>query len=185
MTERRAVTVARESFLAAMRPLRRFVKRKDPGEAIISMEGEDLFISAMGVSTAMPAVGEWAGEVRIPARFVLALAVVPPSGDPLTIEVAEGRLRIGSLSISCTLSDSWMSEIPLPLDATPAQILSLRFQYSPERIEKAGLAKRLAAEDAAAMKRIMKAWKELEPLGVKVEDLKTLVKETLKQGIEK
>lgn len=185
MTERQAVTVSRESFLAAVRPLRKFVKRKDPGEAIISMEGEDLSIAAMGVATAMPAAGEWAGEVRVPARFVLMLAVAPPEGDPLTVEVRDGRFRIGSLSIACELSDSWKSEIPLPIDATPVQILRLRLQYSPHRIEKAGLSKRVAAEEEKAMSMINKAWKELQPLGVTPEDLKRLVVDTLRKGIEK
>lgn len=175
------VSVSRESFLQAMKPLRRFVKRKDPGEAIISMEAEELSISALGVSTGMPAFGRWLGEVKIPTRFVLMLSMAPPAGDPLILEVKDGRFRIAGLSVGCTLNDAWKSEIPLPLDPTPAQVLDLLFRYGPERIEKAGLSKRVAKAEASAMRKVAAAADILAPLGVTVEDLKALVVRKLKE----
>ena len=93
----KSVLINREDFLAMLEPLKRFAKKKQVGDAALSMEDGDLVISFVGISTGAPATGNWSGEVRVPGRLIWGIAMVPPEGDPIRLEVRDGRLHIGTL----------------------------------------------------------------------------------------
>ncbi len=174
------VSIARSDFLAALKRLRLVRSPKDVPEALISMEGEDLCFSVIGVATYAPAKGTWTGEVRISGALLLAMANTPPPGDPMHIFVREGRCYFGSMSTNCVEQDGWRSEIELPLDPGLDEILRIAFRHSAEEIEKAGL--RLKVEDARARasKLVSKAAVILAPLGITGTDLRDLVVSKLK-----
>ena len=169
------VSVQRKDLLEAFRPLRLVKNRKDVPEAIVSMEGDTLCFSVIGMSTYANAEGSWTGEVRIPGAFLLALAKMPPPGDPVVVAVREGRLHFGALSTACVEQASWKSEIPLPLDPSLSELLRLRYLYTAERIERAGLKIRVEDAHDRAAKLLGQAAKSLAPLDITREDLRDLL----------
>ena len=52
-----SVSINRKDFLAMLKPLKRFAKKKQAGDAVLSMEGGDLVVSLVGISTGAPATG--------------------------------------------------------------------------------------------------------------------------------
>lgn len=178
-----SVSMSRADFLEALKPVKGLIKLKDVADALISMEGEFLTIAVVGLATSVAAEGAWPGEVRVPGRFIVALAKMPPPGDPIRFEVRDGRLYVGALSVACAEQDAWKSEIELPLAPSLEELLQLSYQHPPERIERAGLKKRVeeAREKAAAL--IQKAAPILAPLGITERVLREFLEDRLKKGI--
>ena len=188
MTEPVSVSATRDDFLTAFRPLKKHVKKSDPGQAIIAMNEGALSFSAVGITVGMKVDGSLGpGERRVPAKFLLGLARYPPPGDPITITAYGDRIRIGDVSIQCVITNTWRSNIELPLEPTLYQVLALRFQYTKEEIERAGLTARLAKAEEVVEKRIEKALEPLLAFGVTYDDLREVVvkrlKEALKDGV--
>lgn len=177
------VSMERAAFLEAMKPLKSLVKMKDLAEAVLSMEGEDLTIALVGVATFIRAEGVWNGEIRAPSAFIVSLAKMPPPGDPIRFQVRDERLHVGSLSITCAAQDSWKSEIELPLEPSLTALLQLHYQYPADRIERAGLTKKVEEAKAKASKIIRKAASTLAPLEIKDTDLVELLRQRLKKDI--
>ncbi|MBK9968922.1 MAG: hypothetical protein IPP07_30420 [Holophagales bacterium] len=103
--------------------------------------------------------------MRISGAFLLALAKMPP-GDPMIVSVRDGRFHLGSMSTACVEQESWKSEISLPLDPSIVEILRLAFHYPPERVERAGLKKRVEEAQTRAAKILDLAAVTLAPLGI-------------------
>ena len=119
------------------------------------------------------------GEVRIPGSFLVGLAKMPPFEDPVVVAVRDGRLYFGSVSVGCVEQDAWKSEIQLPLDPSLPEILKLAFQYPAERIERAGLKKRVEEANERAADLLDKAATTLAPLGLTRKDLRDLLVKSL------
>lgn len=45
------VLIKREDFLTMLKPLKRFARKKKLEEAVLSREGDDLYISLIGIAT--------------------------------------------------------------------------------------------------------------------------------------
>ena len=135
------LTIARVELNEAFRLLKKLCKPRPDEEAVLSYDGGCLHIELGGMTVTPGATGTWPGQVRIPGSYLMALAKLPPTGDPLLLKVENGRIHFGSSSVGCTSQDAWTRVIELPMNATTAQILSLRFEYSLEEIEAAGYAK--------------------------------------------
>lgn len=174
------VSIARADFLNAVKRLRLVRSPKEIPEALISMEGQNLCFSVIGVATYAQAEGTWTGEVRISGAFLLAIAKMPPPGDPMHIHVREGRCYFGPMSTTCVEQDGWKSEIELPLDPGLDEILRIAFRHSAEEIEKAGLRIRVEDAKARASKLVSKAAVILAPLGISRTDLRDLLVAKLK-----
>jgi hypothetical protein len=178
------ISMERADFLEALKPLKSLVKAKELAEAVLSMEGENLTIALVGVATYVRARGAWPGEVRVPGLFMVKLAKMPPPGDPIRFQVRDERLHIGSLFVACVVQDSWKSEIELSLDPSLTDLLRLHYEYPADRIERAGLTKRVEEAKGRASKMIRKAASALAPLEIKDTDLVELLRQRLKKDIE-
>ena len=169
------VTILRKDLLDAFRRLKLVKSPKKAPEALVSMEGDSLCFSVGGVAAYAAATGSWSGEVRIPGPFLLALARMPPPGDPINVVVRDGRFHFGSLSVSCVEQDSWQSEIALPLDPSIGQILRVALSHPAERVERAGLKKSVDDAWLRAAKLIDQASTTLAPLDITRQDLRDMV----------
>jgi hypothetical protein len=179
-----SILIKRGDFLTMLKPLKRFAKKKAE-EAVLSMEGGDFYISLIGITTGAPATGKWSGEVRVPGRLIWGIAMEPPAGDPIRIEVRDSRLYVGTLSVSCIEQKAWKSPIDLPIDTEFLKILRLRFLYPPERLDQAGLTRTLVQAQERARKIIARAAKILEPLNISEPELRQFVMDRLREGLEK
>lgn len=173
------VTILRKDLLEAFRRFRLVKAPKKAPEALVSMEGDSLCFSVGGVATYAKAAGSWSGEARIPGPFLLALARMPPPGDPVVVVVRDGRFHFGSLSVTCVEQDAWQSEIALPLDPSVGEILRVALSYPADRVEMAGLKKSVEDAWARAGKLIDQAATTLAPLGLTREDLRKALVEKL------
>lgn len=176
------LTIPRKELTEAFRLLKRLCKPRHDEEAILSYDGSCLHIELGGMTVTPGATGTWIGQVRIPGSYLMGLAKMPPAGDPMIVKVENGWLHFGSTSIKCKSQDSWSRIIELPMNATVGQILSLRFQFSPEEIEASGYAKVLREAEASAERKIEKAAKELAEFHIKAEALREFVHAHLKRS---
>ncbi len=160
------VLVEGADFSQALRTFKGLRRSQHQEDALLFMEGGELVITLAGAAASMPVVGSWVGEVRVAAGFVLALALKPLTGDPLRLFVRDGRFYIDKLSVACTTQNAWRSEISLPLNADLLTVLKLPFSFPPDRIERAGLAGRVAAAEDEAKRLLSQAAKVLKPLQI-------------------
>ena len=183
-----SILIKRKDFLAMLKPLKRFARKKKEEEAILSMEGGEFYISLIGITTGAPATGNWAGEVRVPARLIWGVAMEPPTGDPVGMEVRDGRLHIGSLSLSCSArnnkkpAENKMAENPL-MDRELVKMLRFRHVYSLEELQKNGLFRDVVKAEEKAYKLVSRAAKILAPLNISELELWRMVKEHFRRGI--
>lgn len=182
------ISIKREDFLAMLKPLKRFVKKKQAEDALLSMEGGDLVISLPGISTGAPATGTWAAEVFVPARLIWGIAMAPPPGDPITMEVRDGRLHIGSLSLSCSARKSRIpaenkTEENSRVDSELVKMLRFRYLYSLEELHKGGFFRDVVKAEERAYNLVSRAAKILAPLNISELELWRMVKEHFRRGI--
>lgn len=176
------VTIDRDDFIDALRPVAELVQADDSGQqALVYMEGNELTFSLRGVSVSMSVDGTWPGEVRVSSNSVLTLAKAPPRGDPLTIEVKGDRFRIGTFTAPCHIQKAWRSEIDVPMDAELADILALGYQYSMEELERAGYLKAHAAARSKLDELAMLAAESLTELRISPLEVRELLDEWIKR----
>jgi hypothetical protein len=175
------LSVPRPGLDEAFRLVRKLCKPKRGEEAVLSFDGACLHIECAGMTVTPGAQGVWSGQVRIPADFLLLLAKLPPSGDPLPFSVKDARLHVGSLSVGCTIQAAWSKAIELPMNATSGQILALHFAHTPEEIEAAGYSKTVEDAKSRADAQIEKAAQQLHGLLVEPEELRNFVYSNLKR----
>jgi hypothetical protein len=87
------------------KPPRANAKKKEHLPAVISFSDGFMSIDCDEKVTVMRAVGEWSGKAHFSYSIVHAMALVPPNNDPMTISYNDGKLTIGSTSVSC----DWVS----------------------------------------------------------------------------
>lgn len=184
--EHRRVSVARHELVEALGRMARLVPQEESAEALVSVDEGMLSISVSGVAASLPAFGTWTGEVRVSAKFVRMVGLDPPSGDPLVVEVRGERLFFGTtLSAPCVEQDAWKSEVPIALNATVVDVLRLPFLYPQERLERAGLTRRVKEAESIAVEAIAEAAKPLEAIGISPSDLQRLVVRWLAETAER
>jgi hypothetical protein len=122
----------------------RKVKAKD--RACISFDRSFVAIEALDRSFLARATGEWPGTAQAPATLVVALAKAPPTTEDVLVRFADGKLRVGTLSLPC----HWTPVSEAALEAKPAadwiSALSLKYRLPRARIVAEGLA--ASVEDA-------------------------------------
>ncbi len=91
--------VARTDFKLATKVFCR--KRLPLGPVLLSFENGFLFIESGEITKVTRAKGEWHGRATFSPEILRALAMVPPSHDPIPISYADGHLLIGSLTVIC------------------------------------------------------------------------------------
>lgn len=112
-------------------------------QAVLSFDGYNLYVDLAGMSVSTPAQGSWPGQARILGRSLIALAKVPPAGDPVSIATEDDYyIRFGqTFRVPCTWQSAWSAIIQLPMNPPIAMILALPMKYSAAQIEASGLTK--------------------------------------------
>jgi hypothetical protein len=175
-----SVTVSRADLATTLKLLAKFVRgRARAADVVIRWCGDGLELEAAGQSTTLPATGAWPGQVRVPARFLLAIAPRLPPGDTLDLRVEAGRLRLGPISANCVWDERAPGQIELPLDPSITLILSLAHRYPADEIVRAGKAKLLREAQDRRDRLLLRAADVLRPLGVTPDDLLVAVNEAI------
>jgi hypothetical protein len=135
-----ALIMLRDDMLDAFKTLRKLCKPQPEEEAIVSYDGACLHFELGGMAVTPAAKGSWAGQARVPGKFILGLAKLPPNGDSIQIRMKDGRFYFGSSSIECKWQPAWSKQIELPINPSITDLLTLRFHYTDEDIATSGLA---------------------------------------------
>lgn len=143
--------------------------------ATLAFDGRFFSIEALDRVIVCNASGTWPGLATVNANVVVALAVAPPSGDPVIVAYDGERLRIGSMTVGCTWQP--VSYTLLEMPSTPDWIEALSLKYRARRSSVLAKGYDLAIEKAEKKldKLIAKITKQLAPLGVKESDIRSLV----------
>src|SRR5262249_20670856 len=155
-----------------LRLLKRLCKPELREEAIISYDDDSLHIDLGGMSVAIPAIGEWPGQARVPGDFILSMARLPPTTDPLILLVEDARFHFGSASVGCAWQAPWSALIDLPMNPTFKTILALRFRYTEEEIRASGWIERLRTAEEYRDHFIVTMSRRLAHFGVRPDDLR-------------
>ncbi len=174
--------VNRNELAEGLKKLRKLIKPRQAGEAILSFESGLLMVELGSITVQATAEGLLRGLVRVSGKSVLNLAEALPANDPLLIKVETERLHIGGLSLPCIWHDADEPTIGLPMDAPLTALLGVRYKYTEEQIFRSGLTDPIAEAEARRKMLTCNAANKLEPLGVRLEDVERLVDESLRRA---
>lgn len=174
-------TISLADFKSVLKLLKIPVRLTKDGELLISHDGTDLKFVTQGMETSITGQGHWPGTARVAAKYFLPLIKMPPDKDPVTLRFSEGRLKIETFSIACRWQAICPVPIDLPMDALAIDILRLRFQYSLDELDGAGLLTRLGQLEKDVRKKIKRAAVLLEPYGITEQDITRLYEEVLRR----
>ena len=174
--------VNRADLIDGLKKLGKLVKRKTKAEALLSFEKGMLVVSLDGISIESSAEGAFPGFVRIPGAKALTLSKILPPEDPLTVAHDQQRLYVGTFSMPCAWLEGEPKPIQVPTDAPVTHLLALKLKYSDEQISQSGLGSAVGSAQATRGKLERQAALILEPLGVNLSDVRTLVESCLRHA---
>src|SRR2546423_7030970 len=106
-----SLQIRQKDLKEPFRLLKKLCRPERDEEAIISFDDRVLHVDLGGMTVTIPAIGEWPGQARIPGTFILHLAQVPPTIDPVCVYVEDGRIHFGSTSVGCSWQAPWRALI--------------------------------------------------------------------------
>lgn len=180
-----SVFIPRPELLSSFGLIRRLCKPRCGEEAVLSFDGQCLHIELGGMGVTPPARGEWSGQARVAAIFIVALAKVPPSGDTIEFRVENGELHIGTSVAACVWQPAWSRSIDLPENASDEQILALPLQYEMPEIIASGYERLLQRAEKKRALAIAKALAAVSEFGVTREEIQALVLGAFRRKISK
>jgi hypothetical protein len=165
--------VSRADFKRATKVFCR--KRLELGPVLLSFEDGFLFIESGEIRKVTRAEGEWHGRATFSPEILRALAMVPPSQDPIPISYADGHLLIGSMTVICDWSS--VSETLVNDLVNPGFVDMLALARTMPRHEILGtpIGKRIRSAVEKAERRIKNAAGQLGELEVTEAEIRTLV----------
>lgn len=150
-------------------------KRVKLGPGLLAFESGFLSIESGDATAVMRASGEWHGRATFSAEALRAIALIPPSTDPVIISYAEGHLLIGSMTIGCrwqSVSEALIYDLEHP---SLLDLLVLGRTISRAEMKGSELGRKIVRASQQAEKRIKKAVTELAELGVEESEIRALV----------
>ncbi len=174
--------VNRTDLVDGLTKFRKLVKRKTKSDALLSFDDGMFVVSLDGISIESTADGQFPGLVRIPGVKALTLSKILPTEDPLTFAHDQQRLYVGTFSMPCTWMEGTPKVIQVPADAPLTHLLGLKLKYSDEEISKSGLASAVGNAEVTRRNLERQAAHILDPLGVSLSDLRTLVENRLRHA---
>jgi hypothetical protein len=170
-------------FVAGVREAFRLLRVSQQGEAVVRYSAGELHVSCGGAQFSTPAGGRWPGEARVSASLWVALAKVPPTQDPLSMSVRDGRLRVGSSSAPCRWQKDGLARVEVPLGATLLDILRLGAQHDLDTLRQSGVDRVVTQARADADRRLQEAARKLAPLGIGLSQLNALLDLRIRAGL--
>jgi len=174
--------VNRADLVDGLKKLGKLVKRKTKSDALLSLEDGMFVVSLDGISIEAEAEGKFPGLVRIPGSKALTLSKILPSEDPLTFAHDQQRFYVGTFSMPCAWLEGEPKPIQVPADAPLTHLLGLRLKHADDQISKSGLGSAVGSAQATRAKLERQAAHILEPLGVNLSDVRTLVESCLRHA---
>ncbi|MBI5922037.1 MAG: hypothetical protein HY847_10390 [Betaproteobacteria bacterium] len=141
----------------------------------MAFENGFLSFESGSVTAVMRAEGEWQGRAMFSPEVLRALALVPPSIDPIPIAYADGHILIGSMTIPC---DWWLPRHELAQEIeNPGLVDLLAMGRTMPRAEIRGteLGKRIRSANEKAERRIKNAAAQLVDLDIGEAEIRALV----------
>ena len=168
--------------------------RKDTGEASLRFEDGHVSIEAAGTVANSPANGVWPVPVFVRASWVRRLAQRMPPGDPVRLQIREGRIYLERYSEPCAFTPTEPSADSMgPQVNEERLILEAARILKPLRIKRSDLEELVAgarakgtatwSTDEKRMTAIVaKAWVLLAPLGIETADIRRLMEKTVRNA---
>lgn len=110
------LTFKRQEFIDALAKLRKLEPRLRLPWVSIGFIGENMTVGYMsepkkglvefGTKVGLPAEGTWPGEAAISRSFLMSFTKIMPQDDTLVFELKNGKLRVGSMAVSCLWRDA-------------------------------------------------------------------------------
>jgi hypothetical protein len=173
--------VRREDFVAAVRT---FHVRKLPSSAMLAFEDGFLSIEAGDRLSTMHAQGEWHGRAWFSTNLLKALAVAPPTQNPIAVVYADGKLRIGTIVVDCewqVVSEAFIKDVMKP---SPLDLLAMDRTLPRAEIHGTGLAKRVEAARSRLAAHIRDAAKLLKDAEISEDDLWNLAESHIQHRLQ-
>ena len=157
-------------------------KFRSTEKALFGFDGRFFSIEALDVVVVAKADGVWPGIASAGASFVVALAQVPPVGDPVDpvrIACKDQHLRFGSLTIGCEWQPVSHTLLKLPAAPDWIEALSLKYCGTRAHILAGGYNFDIEKAERKLGKLVARVTKLLAPLGVTEQDLRLVVEDRL------
>lgn len=143
--------------------------------ALIAYDGKYLSIEIGSKAAVMVAEGEWHGRATVSAQIVRALALKPPTADPVKIIYQDKKLTLAGIQISC----GWVSASKQTLRkvTNPTLLDLLAIEKTVERYELGNteLGRKCSAALRQKEKSVEGALKQLSIFGVSEDEIRNLI----------
>ena len=168
--------VGRVDFVDATKVFRpRIGTRPKAGQALLAFDGRFLSIEFRGVAAVMHAAGEWHGLATFSGVVLHALAMHPPTHDPLILAYADEHLLIAGMTIPCGWTVIGRTLVETLENPDLLGILALETTLSRAEARSAPWRSRLGAAVKDRNRRIRLAARHLGELGISDADIRTMV----------
>lgn len=135
-------------------------------KAILGFDGRFFSIEALERVMVSNATGVWPGLAYISAASIVALARIPPIGDPVKVICNGGRVQIGTLSTGCTWTPVSRTLARLPAAPDWIQALSLKYRATRAEIINEDMQVEIQEAERKLALLIAQIAKRMAPLGV-------------------
>jgi len=188
-----SLEIGRADLIQALKIVARAIGQ-DTEEASLHFEDGHVSIEACGTVANSPANGVWPVRVFVPVSWVRRLARRMPPGDPVRLQMREGRIYLERYSEPCALTQA-----EPPVDSKSPQVNAERLIQEAARILKPLRIKRSDLEELVSEARakgtaswsldekrmtaiVAKAWVLLAPLGIETADIRRLMEKTVRNA---
>ena len=175
------IIVSRKDLATALNTVTIGLRKGKKGQLRFEHDGFELIVSGPGASHCIDATGIWQGSVRTDAGMMNALARRLPVEDPLTLRANDGRLIVGSLSVSAELLDIAPAAVDLPIGADAVAVLSAVEKYGEVRVRGVTGAATIESARRELGRQLDIAVRALAPYGVTQVDLERLTDATIRR----
>jgi len=173
-----------QPLVKSLRHVSKLCKPLRGEEAILSYDEACVHICLGGMTITVAAAGDWPGQCRVLGNFIMTIAKIPPTDDPVEFRVKDGLLNIGSSSFRCAWQTAWSAQLDLPVNASMIDLLAMRHRHTSEEIMQSGLSAALKDAEVKRDRLITKAVKFLGAMSITEHDIRLMIDEKIKAAPE-
>lgn len=174
------LSVDRQHLLERPKLIKKTVRRTHrTARAFVAFDGRSVTIEAGSTTFFAFAVGTWPGNAIINATLLHALAVAPPTEDPVILACDGEHLRFGALKVACQWQPVSSMALTAPRQPEWIEALALKYTLPRARIIAEGRAGEVRAADRKLNALVRRVAKSLAPMGVSTADVEALVERRL------
>jgi hypothetical protein len=171
------IQVVLSEFKEGLKPFRS--KKPVTGRVLLAFENGFLSLESNRIKTVMRAEGQWDGRAQFSGEILRALALVPPSKNPVTISYAQNRILIEGMTIACTWQSNRDDGIDFMIDVAmnPDIIDFLAMDRVGQRVNvgKPGISQKIRGAKEKMERRVKNASIQLRDLGISEAEIRALI----------